>query len=113
MSMLTNKYFDEYKRRQSLTISKHFSKVKKTDFTKEMLGESFRESAIASSNIEGNPLDYNTYLRYKKFNGKRTPRSVQEIDDLIQAYEFARKNELTKNNVLETHLMLSKAFQIV
>jgi Fic family protein len=67
-----------------------------------------RSSATYSSNIEGNSIDFDTYLKNKKFNIKSLPKEMAEIDDLVFAYNFAMKNKLTKTNLLHAHKILSR-----
>lgn len=65
-------------------------------------------SAIYSSNIEGNSLDVDTFLKNKKFQIKSKPKETAEINDLIGAYNFAASNALTKKNFLKAHRLLGR-----
>lgn len=68
-------------------------------------------SAVFSSNIEGNPVDLNSFMNSVSFENKsQRSREIKEIEDLVSAYEFAQKNELNENNFLDTHKILSKTF---
>ena len=66
-----------------------------------------QSSATYSSNIEGNSIDIDTYLKNKKFKVKSKPKEMTEIDDLVAAYNFAKSNAITMKNFLETHKILS------
>jgi Fic family protein len=66
-----------------------------------------QSSATYSSNIEGNSIDIDTYLKNKKFKIKSKPKEMTEIDDLVAAYNFANSNTITMKNFLETHKILS------
>jgi len=63
-----------------------------------------KASAVYSSNIEGNTIDLNSFMNYElnksKFN---STREIEEIENLVKAYEFAQKSELNENNMLENH----------
>jgi Fic family protein len=65
-------------------------------------------AAIYSSNIEGNSIDINTYFNWSKASKKS--KEKEEIDDLALAYEFAKTNPLTIDNILKAHKILSKSF---
>jgi len=66
-----------------------------------------QSSATYSSNIEGNSIDIDTYLKNKKFNIKSKPKEMDEIDDLIGAYNYAMKTVLNQKTFLEAHKILS------
>lgn len=66
-----------------------------------------QSSATYSSNIEGNSIDIDTYLKNKKFNIKSKPKEMTEIDDLVAAYNFALSNPLNLKNFLASHKILN------
>jgi Fic family protein len=66
-------------------------------------------SAVYSSNIEGNPIDVNSYLA-SKFRGRRIQfkaRERKEIEDLEGAYHFAQTHALNEKNLLAAHRLLA------
>ncbi len=66
-------------------------------------------SAVYSSNIEGNPIDVNSYLA-SKFRGQRfkfKARERKEIEDLEAAYRFAQTHVLNEKNFLTAHGLLA------
>jgi len=81
-----------------------------TDFD---LGYRIQASAVFSSNIEGNTLDLNSYMNLKIKNElKYKKKEVAEIDELIEAYNFARISDLNENTFLEAHRLLSRSILI-
>lgn len=84
--------------------------VEITDFD---LGYRIQASAVFSSNIEGNTLDLNSYMNLKIKNElKYKKKEVSEIDELIEAYNFARTSDLNENTFLEAHRLLSRSILI-
>ncbi len=67
-------------------------------------------SALYSSNIEGNPLDLNSFMNSKagKLKSRLRTKEHKEIDALIAAYRFAQEHELNEKNLLQAHRLLSK-----
>src|SRR5438132_2127945 len=66
-------------------------------------------SAVYSANIEGNPIDVNSYLA-SKFRGgkfKFRARDRKEIENLESAYRFAQTHALNEKNFLVAHEMLA------
>ena len=72
-----------------------------------------KASAVYSSNIEGNSIDLNTFMNYELNKDKfRTGKEIEEIENLIESYEFAQNNKLTGQNLLTCHKILSKTLLI-
>ncbi len=57
-------------------------------------------------------MDLNSFMNAKAFKQKAKSKEYSEIVELIGAYDFARENKLTENNLLKAHKMLSKLFLI-
>ncbi len=73
------------------------------------LGYQTQASAVYSSNIEGNSIDLNSFMNYKLLKDKPKPqKELQEIEDLIEAYEFAQSEILNEKNLLTVHKLLSR-----
>ncbi len=108
LKILTNKYFKEY-REKVWSLEEKIDKFLKT--SKELDFKYLTEkSSVFSSKIEWNSLDLNSFMNMK-MNSQKS-KDVEEIDDLIEAYNFARKNKLNEENFLQTHKSLSKSLLI-
>lgn len=72
-----------------------------------------KSSAVYSSNIEGNSIDLNTFMNYELNKDKfKVGKEIEEIEDLIAAYEFAQKNSLNEKNLLLCHKIFSETLLI-
>src|SRR5262249_11122204 len=71
---------------------------------------SIEASAVYSSNIEGNSIDLDSFMRSKVDRQSRAFRAKEhkEIEALIEAYRFAQTHALNEQNLLEAHRLLSK-----
>lgn len=110
MNFLTDKYLSQYKQKVGDLdgmLEKLNAKTKDVAF--EVMIES---SAVFSSNIEGNPIDLNSWMNTKLQKEKSRPKAHQEIQDLIEAYNFAQTTPLTEKNMLKAHRMLSQQFLV-
>ena len=96
----------------SIPIQKEFSKLRKEELSLENFDYYFSSSAVYSSNIEGNTTDFDSFWKYKKFNIPRKSKEITEIDNLVNAYEFAKNNQLNIKNILKAHDILAKNFLI-
>jgi len=72
-----------------------------------------KSSAVYSSNIEGNSIDLNSYMNYELNKDKfKLGKEIEEIEDLIEAYGFAQKNNLNEANLLTCHKIFSETLLI-
>ncbi|MGH9837407.1 MAG: Fic family protein [Blastocatellia bacterium] len=76
---------------------------------KPKLDFSFEVSSVYSSNIEGNSVDLNSYLRSKTNRAGRQfkRKEIGEIDALVDTYRFAKEHALNEKNLLAAHAILS------
>ncbi|MBX3165369.1 MAG: Fic family protein [Bacteroidetes bacterium] len=109
LKILTSQYLNEYSEKVNIDWFAVFNKLKnKETYSKEDFEFYIKSAATFSSNIEGNSIDIDTYLKNKTFKIKSKPKEMAEIDDLISAYNFAIKNKLNQANFLKSHEKLSR-----
>ncbi len=65
-------------------------------------------SSVFSSKIEGEEIELDSYVKYKKFGIEFLPDYTKKIDDLYNAYSFANTHELNEKNIAKSHKLLSK-----
>lgn len=70
-----------------------------------------KSSAVYSSNIEGNSIDLNSYMNFE-LNRDKSGKEIEEIENLIEAYEFAQNNKLNEQNLLNCHKIFSDTLLI-
>lgn len=106
--LIPNKLLPDYSLRQKFTISKHLKELEKNKKQKQIFA--FAKSSVFSSLIEGSGIDFDSYL-FNKETGYKS-RSMDQIEDLIKAYQFAKTHSLNYKNVLKAHTILSNNFDI-
>lgn len=112
MNITERKYLDAYKEsigNEIPQLIKHF------DFSDKRGGFDYltKSSAVYSSNIEGNSIDLNSYMNYEMNKEKfKAGKEIEEIEDLIEAYEFAQNNKLNEKNLLNCHKIFSDTLLI-
>jgi Fic family protein len=108
LKLLTAEYLKDYSNSLNIDWFDVFNKFRTKNFySKDDFEYYIQSSATFSSNIEGNSIDIDTYLKNKKFKVKSKPKEMTEIDELILAYNFAIKNKLSQTTFLEAHKILS------
>ncbi|HFU74795.1 MAG TPA: Fic family protein [Bacteroidetes bacterium] len=112
MRINDKKYFYDFYELKGKHIS---GLVEEFDFSDETMDFSYltKASAVYSSNIEGNTVDINSFMNYQLSKSKfKNEKEIEEIENLVNAYEYAQKNKLDANNMLNCHKLLSKTLLI-
>jgi len=104
---IESKHFENYNNKQPITLIKHFNKLKKIGSDEQNFDFYFSNSAVYSSMIEGNKIDFDSYLKYHYSKMNNTGKSFKEIEDLKKAYSFAKENKLSFNNLLRSHEIMT------
>ena len=107
LKIIRQDLFDEYRKQLKVDIETAFASIKKKAQTVEDFKFYLANSAVHSSNIEGNTISFDTYLKASEFSLHLKTKEIREIEDLISAYQFARENELTLDNILKAHEILT------
>jgi len=106
--IIKSKYFDYYNKNQPITLLKHFNKLKELNFDNKKFGYYVSGASVYSSMIEGNKIDFDTFLKYSETGMNTKSKSYKEIKDLISAYEYAKNKKLNLKNFLSSHKILSE-----
>lgn len=112
LNLLRQDLFDEYKKQLRIDIEGAFTSIKEKSQTVEDFKFYLANSAVHSSNIEGNTVSFDTYLKASEFNLHLKTKEIKEIEDLIAAYQYARDNELTLENILKAHEILTTSILV-
>lgn len=64
-------------------------------------------SAVFSSKIEGEDIDLDSYIKHKRFAIEFSPDYTRKIDDLYNAYQFAKSVQCNEKNITIAHKLLS------
>ncbi len=107
LQLLSGKYFSAYQEQLPFDLKKAFESLGGKSPTAEGFKFHLANSAVHSSNIEGNTVDFDTYLKAAEHGLHLKTKEIREIEDLIEAYQFAGENDISLKNILKTHKLLS------
>ncbi|NIJ51883.1 Fic family protein [Dyadobacter arcticus] len=107
LELLTDRYLEDYRKLINAALILPSLNLQK-EFTAKDFEYYLQASSVYSSNIEGNTIDFDTWLKNKAFKIKSKPKETAEIEDLLEAYNYATVNSLTQKSFLQTHQILSK-----
>jgi len=109
LKLISEEYFGEYSKKLDIDWVNIFNRLKeKTPFTVEDFEYYIISSALYSSKIEGNSLDVNSFFGSRGKKSSPRKKEVEEIETLMDAYQFASENSLNRTNFLKSHAILSK-----
>ena len=89
-------------------ISEKFYGLKDAEISTENFSFHTSVSSVFSSKIEGEDIDLDSFVKHKNFGIEFQPDYTKKIDDLYEAYQFAKSNRLNLENLLFAHKILTK-----
>jgi Fic family protein len=107
LEILSTDLLEEYLKQVPAQLQNAFDALKDADISTDTFSFYTSVSAIASSKIEGEQMEIDSYVKHKMLNIEYQSDLVQKPNDLYNAYLFAQANELTKTNFLSAHSLLS------
>ena len=112
LKLINIQYFQDYKKQLNIDIEGAFKLL--SDKSANIIDFKFylANSAVHSSNIEGNTVNFDTYLKASEYNLHLKSKEIKEIEELIQAYQFARENELSLSNLLKAHEIITTSILV-
>ncbi len=112
LKILNPYYFIDYKAQLEVDVETAFSTLQNKPQTLDDFKFYLANAAVHSSNIEGNTVSFDTYLKSSEFNLHLKTKEIKEIEELIAAYQFAKENNLTFDNILKAHEILTKSILV-
>ena len=97
----------QYKQQVSASLQTQFEALKDADSSTPSFSFYTSVSAIASSRIEGEQMEIDSYLKHKMLNTDYQPDLVQKPNDLYNAYLFAQQNPLNAANFFAAHRLIT------
>jgi len=67
-------------------------------------------ASVFSSKIEGEEIELDSYIKHKAMGMEFKSDYTKKIDDLYNAYTFAKQNRLTPQNISQVHILLAQNF---
>ncbi len=98
---------DEYKKQLPNTLQAQFDLLKDAEISTDSFSFYTSVSVMASSKIEGEPMEIDSYIKHKMLNVEYLKALVEKPDDLYRAYLFTQENKLTKKNFLKAHSLIA------
>jgi Fic family protein len=105
--ILPTALLEKYIKRVPAGLARAFNALKDAEISTKTFNFYTSVSAIASSRIEGEKMEVDSYIKHKMLNIKYQPELVRKPNDLYKSYLFAQKSKLSKPNFLKAHVLLA------
>lgn len=106
--ILSNDLLSEYLEKAPQGLNLAFEALKDAEISTDSFSFYTSVSSVYSSKIEGEAIELDSYVKHKKFGIEFSPDYTRKIDDMYDAYTFAKVNELNKETIAQAHSLLSK-----
>ncbi len=100
--------FPLYLSKISKDIKEKFNGLKEAEISTKNFSFYTSVSSVFSSKIEGEEIELDSFIKSKISGAEFQPDYTKKIDDLYNAYIFAQNHSLKKENLLESHQILTK-----
>ena len=108
LQIIPTDLLDTYFKQVPKTLQITFEALEDAEISTDTFSFYVSVSSVYSSKIEGEKIELDSYIKHKKFGIQFLPDYTKKIDDLYNAYAFAKSSELNPKKISEAHKLLSK-----
>ncbi|MBI2280068.1 MAG: Fic family protein [Bacteroidetes bacterium] len=108
LKIIPTDLLEQYNSQVNKDLSSVFDNLVDAEISTDSFSFYTSVSSVFSSKIEGEEIELDSYIKHKKFGIEFLPDYTKKIDDLYNAYTFAKTNLLNKENIEKAHKLLSK-----
>ena len=105
--IVTDAMLSEYCQQVKSDFLNQYQKLEESELSMDTFNFYTSVSAVFSSKIEGEPIELDSYVKYKRFGIEFLPDYTRKIDDLYNAYQFAKTSSCNKKHIEKVHKMLT------
>ena len=107
MEIISNKYFESYKQQIQIDFASALKEMREIELNPQSFTFYTSVAVISSSKIEGEQMEVDSYIKHKMQGIEYLPELVEKPNDLFLAYLFSKESKLSKENFLQSHILLS------
>ncbi|MDV6169914.1 Fic family protein [Flavobacterium sp. DG1-102-2] len=108
LKIIPTQLLEEFKAAVDDSVENSFEKLHESSLSVGDFSFYTSVSAVFSSKIEGEDIELDSYLKHKTLGVQYQPDYTQKIDDLYNAYEFAKVNAISADRLMQAHTLLTK-----
>jgi len=99
---------EEYQQRFPKGVMEAYKALHDSEISTDTFSFYTSVASVFSSKIEGEQIELDSYIKYKKFGVEFLPDYTKKTDDLYSAYTFAKTNALNEKNIAQAHKLLTR-----
>ena len=108
LQIIPTDLLETYLKQVPKTLQASFDALEDAEISTDTFSFYVSVSSVYTSKIEGEKIELDSYIKHKKFGIQFLPDYTKKIDDLYNAYAFAKSSELNPKKISEAHKLLSK-----
>lgn len=108
LKIIKTELLEDYLKSVSKELQTDFDFLEDAEISTDSFSFYTSVASVFSSKIEGENIELDNCIKYKKFGIAFLPDYTKKIDDLYIAYTFAKTNVMNKTNISKIHQLLSK-----
>ena len=105
--IITAEYFKTWQSMLDTDIDDGLEAIQKMEVEPHSFKFYTSVSVMASSKIEGEQLEIDSYVKHKLLNIAYLPELTEKPNDLYNAYLFAKEKQLNRQNFIEAHKLVA------
>ena len=105
--LIKSEHFKQWKSMLGIDISNKYAAVEQLQLEPRSFTFYTAVSVMASSKIEGELLEIDSYVKHKMLNIEYLPELTEKPNDLYKAYLFVKENELNQQNFFYAHKLIT------
>ena len=106
--ILPTDLLEKYCENSTQTFLNKYQQLEESELSLDAFSFYTSVSAVFSSKIEGEDIDLDSFIKHKRFGIKYLPDYTRKIDDLYNAYQFAKTERCNDENISVMHKMLTQ-----
>jgi Fic family protein len=107
LKILSADHLEAFRERADKDLQHKFDRLQDAEISSPNFSFYTSVSAIASSKIEGEQMEVDSYIKHKMLNIEYQPDLVEKPNELYNAYLFAQENSLSQINFFKAHSLLA------
>ena len=106
--ILSSDLYERYCESTTIAHLEQYQNLSESELSIETFSFYTSVSAVYSSKIEGEDIELDSYVKHKRFGIEFLPDYTRKIDDLYEAYQFAKTAECNELNISTAHKVITR-----
>lgn len=110
LQLLSTELLSTYREQLPVGLQEAFEALQDAEISTDTFSFYTSVASVYSSKIEGEDIELDSYIKHKAMGVEFKPDYTRKIDDLYNAYIFAKQHSLTPQHISQVHSLLASNF---